>query len=67
VDNVGNPAYIGQDRIINWKKEGTWIKITGCANFIAFGGDGTLFKKNCEEDTYTYKYQEATEKWKQLG
>ena len=44
------------------------MKMEGCANFIAFGGDGSLFKKNCNgDDTYTYKYCETTDKWDQLG
>ena len=46
-----NPAFVDASKdFFHWKKDGTWIKMEGCVWDIAFGGDGTLYKRDCEND-----------------
>lgn len=41
VDEKGYPAYIDEDKKINWKRDGNnWSTLNGVADKIAFGLDG---------------------------
>jgi len=50
VDPQGNPAYIDTSNNILWKKSGKWTELKGCAKRIAFGGDGSLYKGDCNDE-----------------
>jgi len=65
VDKDGNPAFISPNSEINWKQNGFWRRLFGCARSIAFGGDGSFYKIDC--DSYIFKYAHSKGTWKSLG
>ena len=65
VDFQGNPAFLDYNGRINWKKNGNWDVIEGCATDIAFGGKGHLYKISCMSDGYrVYQYKKGG--WKKF-
>lgn len=66
MDPSGNPAYIAKTKRIHWKNEyGRWRTMEGCGNAIAFGGDGSFYKTDC--DFFIYSYDRETGRWEPLG
>jgi hypothetical protein len=51
VDAKGNPAYVGQDWTVHWKREGEWMTVE-CAYELGFGGDGSVYKISCRNDGF---------------
>ena len=47
VDTRGRPIYIDARKAIHWKKNNRWYPIKGCAFSVAFGGDGSVYKRDC--------------------
>ena len=64
VDTDGNPAFVDLKNRINWKKNGKWVQLKGCTQRINFGGDGILYKTDC--DHYVHKYYSG-DRWARLG
>lgn len=66
VDDKGNPAYIDDNKVIYWKRNGvTWTKLNGKADKIAFGPQGELFKINWPSYTVA-KFRAEDSTWKEL-
>jgi len=61
VDPQGNPAFISMTGTIHYKKDRKWWQLKGCASRIAFGGDGSLYKIDCQK--FVWKYNETTKAW----
>jgi DNA-binding beta-propeller fold protein YncE len=63
VNEAGQPAFIDRDKTIHWKKDDKWLTLDGCANMIAFGGEGSFFKADCNDHIFKY----VGGKWESLG
>jgi hypothetical protein len=61
VDPQGNPAFIGQNQRLYWKREGKWRDM-GRAAGIAFGGDGSAYKIGTQSNRL-FKYSDWTNRW----
>lgn len=63
VDDRGNPAYIDDQKVIHWKRNGvTWTTLKGKADKIAFGRKGELFKTGWPSYT-VQKYNAIDSTW----
>lgn len=51
------------------KRNGEWTRIEGCTGRIAWGGDGSIYRRSCEASNYGYveKFNADTDEWEQLG
>ena len=66
MDAEGNPAFIDKNNKIHRKLKGEkWTKLAGCASYISFGGDGSLWKEDCED--FKLKKLDENDKWVTFG
>jgi hypothetical protein len=46
-------------------KQGMWTEIGGCASGVAYGPQGTLYRRGC--DGYIFQYEDEQAQWIRLG
>ena len=63
MDPDGYPAFIDQNYVINWKKQGQWTTLPGKAKGITIGGDGSIFKLDVNQ--VVHRYDDDT--WQKMG
>lgn len=68
-DHEGNPVFVATGDQAYVKKNGQWEKIDGCNGRLAWGGDGSLYKRTCEASNYGYieKFNGESNTWSQMG
>jgi len=60
---MGNPAFITDEPYTAFiKLNGDWKKMDTCIGRLAFGGDGSMYKRGCLSSNYghVYKFNNAT-------
>jgi len=67
VDKDGYPAFLDAEDKVHWKKNGKWTELDGCAYRIAFGGDGSFYKRDCTYPNYIFKYSDLFDKWEKYS
>lgn len=67
IDQQGNPAYVDKNERILWKRAGKWTRMKGCAVRIAFGPEGSFYKRGCfAEGNNIFKYNSGKRTWDPL-
>jgi len=54
-DHDGNPIFVTDEPYTPYiYKDGNWTKMEGCMGRVAWGGDGSMYRRSCVASNYGY-------------